>query len=61
MLDIITAEESVFAQQCAREDYIASNSTQIINEEVIVTSGAYQSNDIPLCMDFDRFAHTLRS
>lgn len=58
MLDILTAEESVFAQQVAREDFIASQGTQVIIEEVEPKN---YSEDLPLCMDFDRFAKHLRA
>lgn len=53
-----TTEESVFANQVAREDYIASQGTRILSEETVIE----QDNDInlPICMDFDRFAKHLR-
>jgi len=59
MLDIITAEESVFAQQAAREDFIKSQGTTIIIEEDVKPQQNY--TELPICMDFDRFAKHLRN
>ena len=58
MLDI-TAEESVFAEQVAREDFIKSQAVRIITEEEISNINN-EFVEIPICMDFDRFTKVLR-
>ena len=58
MLDI-TAEESVFAEQVAREDFIKSQAVRIITEEEIINVNN-EFVEIPICMDFDRFTKVLR-
>ena len=58
MLDT-TAEESVFAEQVAREDFIKSQAVRIITEEEISNINN-EFVEIPICMDFDRFTKVLR-
>lgn len=57
MLDT-TAEESVFAEQVAREDFIKNEAVRIISEEELNIN--HESVKIPQYMDFDRFSKLLR-
>jgi hypothetical protein len=53
-------EEEKLAQQDAINDYAEAHPGRVVTDEILLDSIDTTLDPLPVCQDFDRFAHHLR-